>query len=94
MQSGQYLPVSLYEFRRNKPLVFSGIKHDADPQDFMDVCDHLCTTLGCSSVRAVELTRAVKRASPSGFGLALAGFGLNGSGQKSPDLNGSKKLRT
>ena len=39
-------------------------------------------------------TRAVKWASPSDFGLALAGFGLNGSGQKSPGLNGPRKLRT
>ena len=27
MQQGQYLSVSLYEFRRNKPLVFSRIEH-------------------------------------------------------------------
>ena len=38
------------------------------------------------------LARAVKRASPSGFGLVLTGFGLNGPGQKSPGLNGPKKL--
>ena len=38
--------------------------------------------------------RAVKRAGPSGFGLALAGFGLNGPSQKSPGLNGLGKLRT
>ena len=36
--------------------MFSGIEYDANPQDFVDVCDHLCTTLGCSPVRAVELT--------------------------------------
>ena len=30
-QMGQYLQVSLYEFRRNKPLTFSGIEHDTDP---------------------------------------------------------------
>ena len=48
--------MSLYEFRRNKPPVFSGIEHDADPQDFVDVCDRLCKALGCSLVRAVELT--------------------------------------
>ena len=36
--------------------MFLGIKHDADPQDFVDVCDRLCTALGCSPVRAVELT--------------------------------------
>ena len=36
--------------------MFSSIEHDADPQDFVDVCDRLCTTLGCSPVRAVELT--------------------------------------
>ena len=56
MQPGQYLPVSLYEFRRNKPPVFSGIEHDTDPQDFVDVCDRLCTALGCSPVKVVELT--------------------------------------
>ena len=56
VQPGQYLPVSLYEFRRNKPLVFSEIEHNTDPQDFVDVCDRLCTALGCSPVRAVELT--------------------------------------
>ena len=36
--------------------MFSGIEHDTDPQDFVDICDRLCTTLGCSPVRAVELT--------------------------------------
>ena len=56
MQPGQYLPMSLYEFRRNKPPVFSGIEHDTDPQDFVDICDRLCTALGCSPVRTVELT--------------------------------------
>ena len=40
------------------------------------------------------LTRAVKRASPNGFGLTLTGFGLNGPGQKSSGLNGPGKLRT
>ena len=40
------------------------------------------------------MIRVVKRASPSGFGLALAGFGLNGPGQKSPGLNGPGKSRT
>ena len=55
-QQGQYLSVALYEFWQNKPLVFSGIEHDADLQDFVDVCDCLCTTLGCSLIRAVELT--------------------------------------
>ena len=55
-QQGQYLLVSLYEFRRNKPPVFSGIEHDADPQDFVDACDRLCMALGCSPVRVVELT--------------------------------------
>ena len=48
--------MALYEFRRNKPPVFSGIEHDVDPQDFVDVCDRLCTALGCSLVRVVELT--------------------------------------
>ena len=48
--------MSLYEFRRNKPPVFSGIEHDANPQDFVDVYDRLCTTLGCSPVRVVDLT--------------------------------------
>ena len=36
--------------------MFSGIEHDVDPQDFVDVCDLLCTALGCSPVRAVKLT--------------------------------------
>ena len=36
--------------------MFSSIEHDTDPQDFVDVCDRLCTALGCSPVRAVELT--------------------------------------
>ena len=36
--------------------MFSRIEYDADPQDFVDVCDHLCTALRCSLVRAVELT--------------------------------------
>ena len=36
--------------------MFSGIEHDVNPQDFVDVCDCLCTALGCLSVRAVELT--------------------------------------
>ena len=36
--------------------MFSGIEHDADPQDFVDVCDRLCMALGCSPVRVVELT--------------------------------------
>ena len=36
--------------------MFSGIKHDANPQDFVNVCDRLCTALECSPVRAVELT--------------------------------------
>ena len=48
--------MSLYEFRRNKPPLFSGFEHDANPQDFVDVCDRLCTAHGCSPVRAVELT--------------------------------------
>ena len=30
-QMGQYLQVSLYEFRRNKPPTFSRIEHDTDP---------------------------------------------------------------
>ena len=37
---------------------------------------------------STSFSRAVKRASPNGFGLALAGFGLNGPGQKNPGLNG------
>ena len=36
--------------------MFSGIEHDTDPQNFVDVCDRLCTALGCLPVRAVELT--------------------------------------
>ena len=36
--------------------MFSGIEHDVDPQNFVDVCDHLCTAFRCSSIRAVELT--------------------------------------
>ena len=36
--------------------MFSGIEHDVDPQVFVDVCDRLCMALGCSPVRAVELT--------------------------------------
>ena len=48
--------MSLYEFRRNKPPTFSGIEHDTDPQDFVDVCDRLCTALRCSPARAMELT--------------------------------------
>ena len=36
--------------------MFSGIEHDADPQDLVDVCDCVCTALRCSPVRAVELT--------------------------------------
>ena len=36
--------------------MFSGIEHDTDPQDFVDVCDRLCTALGCLPIRAVELT--------------------------------------
>ena len=36
--------------------MFLGIEHDADPQDLVDVCDRLFTALGCSPVRAVELT--------------------------------------
>ena len=39
------------------------------------------------------LSRVVKQASPSGFGLALTGFGLNGPGQKNPDLNGPRILQ-
>ena len=38
--------------------------------------------------------RAVKRVNLSNFGIVLAGFGLNGLGQKNFDINGSKKLRT
>ena len=48
--------MALYEFQRNKPPVFSGIKHDADPHDFVDVCYRFYMALECSSVRAVELT--------------------------------------
>ena len=36
--------------------MFSGIEYDTDPQDFVDVCDQLCTALGCSPIKAVELT--------------------------------------
>ena len=36
--------------------MFLGIEHDVDSHDFMDVCDQLCTALGCSPIRAVELT--------------------------------------
>ena len=36
--------------------MFSGTEHDTDPQDVVDVCDCLCMALGCSSIRAVELT--------------------------------------
>ena len=48
--------MSFYEFWRNKPPVFSGIEHDANPQDLVQVCDRLCMALGCSPVRVVELT--------------------------------------
>ena len=48
--------MSSYEFRQNKPPVFSGIEHEVEPQVFVDVCDRLCTALRCSPVRAVELT--------------------------------------
>ena len=44
------------EKSKKKPPTFSGIEHDTDPQDFVDVCDRLCTALGCSPARAVELT--------------------------------------
>ena len=36
--------------------MFSRIEHDANPQDFVDVCDRLCTAVGFSSIRAVKLT--------------------------------------
>ena len=36
--------------------MFSGIEHDTDPQDFVDVCNRLCTALGCLPIRAMELT--------------------------------------
>ena len=36
--------------------MFSSIEHNTDPQDFVDVCDRLCTALGFSPVRVVELT--------------------------------------
>ena len=36
--------------------MFSKIEHDVDPWDFVDVWDRLCTTLGCSLVRVMELT--------------------------------------
>ena len=35
--------------------MFSRIEYNTDPQDFVDVCDRLCTALGCSPVMAVEL---------------------------------------
>ena len=50
--------------------------------------------LSFSSIDVGLAARAVKRASPNGFGLVLTGFGLNGPGQKSPGLNGPGKLRT
>ena len=50
--------------------------------------------VGAPSGRPYLETRAVKRASPNDFKLVLTGFRLNGSGQKSLDLNGPKKLRT
>ena len=36
--------------------MFSRIEHDTNPEDFVDVCNRLCTALGCSSIKAVELT--------------------------------------
>ena len=36
--------------------MFSGIEHNTDSQDFVDICDQLCTALGCSPFRAMELT--------------------------------------
>ena len=36
--------------------MFSGIEHDTDPQDFVDVFDRLCIALGCLPIKAVELT--------------------------------------
>ena len=53
-----------------------------------------CTNDLLSLKKRISILRAVKRVSPNNFWLVLADFGLNGSGQKSPDLNGSKKLRT
>ena len=38
--------------------------------------------------------KTVKRISPNSFGLVIVSFGLNSLGQKSFDLNGSRKLRT
>ena len=53
---GNTFQCNCVSFEKNKPPLFSGIEHDANPQDFVDVCDRLCMALGCSPVRAVELT--------------------------------------
>ena len=49
------LLVSLHDFRKLHPPTFTGVEPSPDPCGFIEESDRICTALGCSSERAVEL---------------------------------------
>nr|XP_027192356.1 uncharacterized protein LOC105851108 [Cicer arietinum] len=50
------IEVTLPDFMKLKPPTFSGSSATEDPQQFIDILERLWRALGCSEVRAVELT--------------------------------------
>ena len=48
------VPVSLVDFMRVNPLIFSGDDVQEDPQDFMDAVDQYCRALNCSDDERVR----------------------------------------
>ncbi|XP_073219759.1 uncharacterized protein [Cicer arietinum] len=55
-QEGDQRHESLPDFMKLKPPTFSGSSATEDPQQFIDSLERLWRALGCSEVRAVELT--------------------------------------
>ena len=49
------LIVSLHDFRKLHPPTLTGVETSLDPCGFIEESDRICTVLGCSSERAVEL---------------------------------------
>ena len=50
------MAMTLHDFCRNNPSIFTRIDLNSDPQDFLDVYNRLCVALGCYPARVVELT--------------------------------------
>ncbi|EOY08660.1 Uncharacterized protein TCM_023615 [Theobroma cacao] len=50
-----HLDISLPDFLKLKPPTFTGSDASEKPQVFLDKMEKICKSLGCSSVRSVEL---------------------------------------